>query len=472
MEPSQIVIIGFGAIAKSFITLLLNNSTKLQSLPVVIFEPKDLKTSETFNMVSQRMKTTYIQTHMTQDNYKQLFQKYVKQNAIVLECAYRISTVDIINECQKYQCVYITTAIDNWIHSNATIFEVKKSILKNVKYNKYPMTSVLNHGMNPGLVSHFVKYLLSQLAIKSKNQNNLELLQKNQYNYLAKNLGLSLIQITERDNQISNVRTTEKLFCNTWSVIGFIDEATIGAEISWGTHEKKIPINADTTKINDSCQVYMLQHGNQLRALSYEPEGGKLSGYCIPHAECYSLAQFLQIKNNSQIIYRPTVYYSYLVPDNAKLMCHYLDYCLDADFLPFNEHVLRSDEIISGFDSVGCLAFFSNESQNELAGKRYWIGSIMSNDLAKNRFPEINVTCMQVGISLLACVEWMIQHPYKGIIEPEEVDTSFILNYCNKWLGKLFCIDVTDKCDLPSDQFSDLVISPNGILFKEKNVYF
>jgi homospermidine synthase len=465
MEPSQIVIIGFGAIAKSFITILLNSSSKLQSLPVVIFEPKDLSSSETFNLVSSKMKTIYIQTHVKQNNYISLFKKYVKQNAIVLEAAYRISTLDIINECQKYKCVYLSTACDSWVHSNSTLFEVQQKIMKGIQYDNQHMTAVLNHGMNPGLVSHFVKYLLSQLAIKSKNTNNIDLLKQNKYNQIAQNLGLSLIQIAERDTQISNVITTEKLFCNTWSVIGFVDEATLGAEISWGTHEKKLPSNADTSKLNDTCQIYLRLHGNQLRTLSYEPEGGRLSGYCIPHAECYSLAQFLQIKNNSQILYRPTVYYSYLVSDNAKLMSHYLDYCLDSNFLPLNEHVLRSDEIISGYDSVGCLVFFGNKNDTtELAGKRYWIGSIMSNEIAKNKFPEINVTCMQVGISILSCIEWMIQNPNQGVIEPEEVDTTFILDYCKKWLGKLFCLDVTSKCGLDSDQFSDLVVFPNGII--------
>lgn len=32
-------------------------------------------------------------------------------------------------------------------------------------------------------------------------------------------------------------------------------------------------------------------------------------------------------------------------------------------------------------------------------------------------------TCMQVAVSLLASIEWMIENPHMGIIEPEDVDT-------------------------------------------------
>lgn len=467
MDPKQLVFIGFGAVARSLVTIMLNVDTRIKKLPILIIEPKNLDNSDTYitlcgYMKANKLPIKYIRTKLTKENYINIFGNYVKNNAIVIDIAYRVNTLDIIIECRKRQCVYVNTAIDEWERSKIPLFTLKKKILAGVTANReMNMTTVLNHGMNPGLVTHFMKFLMKVLAKKSSNDKLIQLCNSGKYNYVAKELGLTLIQIAERDSQTTHLTSNENSFYNTWSIIGLLDESALNAEVSWGTHEKKIPIGADVSDLNDSCQIRLPLLGNQLRTRSFEPEGGKLTGYCIPHAECYSLANFLQVKDVSGnvSIYRPSVYYSYLIPDTAKLITHYMEYCLDDNGFPKEEHVLRSDEILSGFDSVGCLAFFNN-------GKRYWIGSTMYNNFAKKYSPEINVTCMQVGISVLACVEWMLLNPNKGLLEPEDVDTAFVLSYCRKWLGKLYCADVTDKCGLKSDQFSDLMIFPNNVVFK------
>ena len=69
----------------------------------------------------------------------------------------------------------------------------------------------------------------------------------------------------------------------------------------------------------------MKQFGHELKTISYEPAGGKLIGMNIPHAECYSLVDFLKIDTQ----YRPSIHYSYLPSDNCKLITHYRDFCVD-----------------------------------------------------------------------------------------------------------------------------------------------
>lgn len=94
------------------------------------------------------------------------------------------------------------------------------------------------------------------------------------------------------------------------------------------------------------------------------------------------------------------------------------------------------------------------------------MGSIVDNEMAKAISPEINATCAQVAISVLACVEWMLLNPHRGIIEPEFVDSEFILDYCREWLGEFYVADVTEDCKIESDQLEDLLKSPNYILFE------
>jgi homospermidine synthase len=506
---TQLVLIGFGMVSRTMMTMMLKLNPTMARLPIVIIDPKKIvpagrgrggrggnvghaqqsggghgdagaipprpasfnkkKSTQKFahqpevirsEVLGKLMKinpnVTILQQKVTKDNYKSLFETYVLDGAVVVDVAVRVDTVSLIQECQRKKCLYVNTAIDYWVHNDDSLMTVKQHILDNIKYGAHEkrMTAVLNHGMNPGLVSHFTKTLLGILAQRSSDLKLHEWYDKRKYNLIAKKLGLTLIQIAERDNQQTTRPSTEDEFTNTWSVVGLIDEALLKTEVSWGTHESVTPKSASGKK---NSQIILPAIGSQVRTRSYEPKGGAFTGYCIPHAEAYSIANFLRVGRG----YNPSVYYSYLIPDTAKLISHYLEYALNEDYLPKHEHVLRSDEITSGYDSVGILAFFRTPK----GLTKYWVGTIISNDYAKKISPEINGTCLQVAISVLGCIEWMIQNPHKGIIEPEMVDTDFIIDYAHEWLGEFFYDDVTDTCDIESDELSKLLSSPNGILF-------
>jgi homospermidine synthase len=191
--------------------------------------------------------------------------------------------------------------------------------------------------------------------------------------------------------------------------------------------------------------------------MSYEPMKGKFTGTCIPHAESYSLAKLLRTNK-----YCPSIYYSYLMCNDAKLILNYAEFALDKDDLPKSYHILRSDEIVNGYDSVGCLFYFNNKNKGK---KYYWYGSILDNEFAKTISPEVNATTIQVAISIYAAILWMQENPKKGILEPEELDTDFVLNIARPYLGDFYYKDVSNEYKPPGDTFYDLVVLPNS-LFK------
>jgi len=465
MKPSQLILIGFGAVCKAMMTAMcVTNPNLAFHLPILIIDPKTLNKSEIYKKLRRNNdKVSHLQVKITENNYHDIFKNYIHKNAIVVDLAWRVDTACLIQECQNKHCLYINTAIDNWSHNKTPLFVVKQEILNNIKYPKTKMTAIINFGINPGTISIITKKLLELVAKKSNDKDALALVEENKYNLLAQHLGLTLIQIAERDNQVSKHTSDENRLVNTWSIIGFIDEAFINSAVSWGTHEKLLPIMADLSPLKTVGQLVLPVMGYQTRTKSYEPKGGVFTGYGITHAECYSLVDLLTVGDPSRPIYRPSVYYSYLIPDTAKLLCHYGEYSLDTHFTPKAEHVLRSDEIENGYDSVGCLAFFRQGSGSQL--KKYWMGTILSNTTVRQLSPEINATCLQVGISALAAIEWMLMNPHRGIIEPEVVDTDFIIEYTHEWLGEFYFEEVTDKCPIDTDQYSDLVSCPAN-LFK------
>ena len=129
--------------------------------------------------------------------------------------------------------------------------------------------------------------------------------------------------------------------------------------------------------------------------------------------------------------YCPTIYYSYEICENAQDIVRCGEKCLNSQGLPKENYVLKSKDITEGYDSIGCLFNCSK-------GNSYWMGTIVDNEDAYKISPEINATTQQVGIHLLASVIWMINHPYMGVIEPEYLDTEFILGYCKDYFGQFY----------------------------------
>lgn len=429
---------GYGAVARTLLTLMLREENWLLDLPVIIIENTDSPENETiynvfgkWNKISEsdnlytstNRNALWINEKITEESYQYLFNlgKNIQEIncGIMIELAYRLETYDLINWCVKNNFMYINTAIDKWqLDHSKSIAELKDKILRHT-HNTKNYTVLLNHGMNPGLISHMVKELLVILNNTTHTENT-------NYAELAKNIGLEVIQISERDTQISKtVRTTRKLYTNTWSVVGLLDELFDPVQIAWGSHEKTLP--HDVVKYVNG-QIILERTADKVTSESYEPNGGELRGYAIPHAETYSLYNMLKTDT-----YNPTIYYSYDVPEGAKEIIRIGESNLNDEGLPEKTYVLKSKDIDSGFDSVGCLFVCKD-------GTTHWMGTILDNETAKTLSLEVNATTIQVGISLLAAIIWMINNPFSGIIEPENVDTTFILGYAKikKWLGAFY----------------------------------
>jgi homospermidine synthase len=90
---------------------------------------------------------------------------------------------------------------------------------------------------------------------------------------------------------------------------------------------------------------------------------------------------------------------------------------------------IMTDEITSGSDVLGAL----------LMGHAYnawWTGSNLSIEESRRLVPHQNATTMQVGISVVAAVTWMIENPRRGVCVPEDLPHDCILPIARPYLGK------------------------------------
>lgn len=130
--------------------------------------------------------------------------------------------------------------------------------------------------------------------------------------------------------------------------------------------------------------------------------------------------------DDKKCVYRPTVHYAYCCADAAWNSIHELSM---RDYEPQPRLRCMNDDIVSGTDELGCL----------LMGHDYgawWIGSVLDINEARTLAPGQNATTLQVAISVIAAIAWMIENPSKGLCLPDHIDSDYILNFSMPYLGK------------------------------------
>ncbi|HJV11504.1 MAG TPA: saccharopine dehydrogenase C-terminal domain-containing protein [Burkholderiales bacterium] len=193
-------------------------------------------------------------------------------------------------------------------------------------------TAVCDHGTNPGLISHFVKQGLLDIAARAlrrrgmiaRRRQRLERqIEDEDFAQLSRELGVKVIHCSERDTQRAARPTAPDEFVNTWSVQGLWEEAIAPAELGWGTHEKRLPPMAVRPRSGPRNQIILRQMGLNTFVRSWVPSQ-EIVGMMMPHGETFTLSNALTVRANGRAIYRPTVHYAYLPSNAATISLHEL----------------------------------------------------------------------------------------------------------------------------------------------------
>jgi len=351
----------------------------------------------------------------------------------LLNLSVDVSSIALVKLAHEKGALYLDTCIEPWPggytdatipHAKRTNYALREEALMLRKEGARAPTAVLTHGANPGLVSHFVKQALLNIAgdtgVDAGTPNTRE-----EWGQLSRKLGIKVIHIAERDTQLASKPKEFNEFVNTWSVDGFVSEGQQPAELGWGTHEKNFPRDGKRYDFGNGSSIYLMQPGAATRVRTWTPKAGHFHGFLITHGEAISIADYLSVKQSSEVVYRPTVHYAYHPSDSAVVSVH--------EFAGRNWHLqdrqrILMDEIISGEDELGVL----------LAGHKknaYWFGSRLSIDEARRLCPHNNATSLQVTVSCLSGMIWAMENPNAGLVEPDEIDFRRNLEIALPYLG-------------------------------------
>ncbi len=403
---------------------------------------------------------TFIQQTITPENLTDTLKTYLSQGDLLIDLAYNIESTQVVAWCHANGVMYLNTSIELWdpyydientppTERTLYVRHVGLRMLTDLWDEKGP-TMILEHGANPGLVSHWTKValetiserILDQLPASERRDHLQEALQKAQWNQMAHLTGTKVIHISERDTQISHQPKRVDEFVNTWSVEGFYEEGIAPAEMGWGTHERRLPEGAHVHTFGPSNQICLNQMGINTYVRSWVPMG-EILGMVIRHGEAFTLSDFLTVYRGGIPIYRPTVHYAYMPTDAALASLHEMkmsNYDLQSQI-----RIMR-DEITEGKDELGVLLL-----GHDLNG--WWVGSQLDIHEARRSVPGQNATTLQVAASVLGALFYMIQHPHEGVLLPEQLPHREILEVATPYLGPIASVQ-TDWTPL-KNRFAD-----------------
>jgi homospermidine synthase len=439
--PGRILVIGLGGVSRCTLPLLFDRL----GAPSAQYTVMDFADVEADHVRWVRdMGATFVEGRVTPQNYRAMLEEHVGPGDLVIDLAWNIDTLAVLDWCHARGVRYVNASLEVWDPyagigteppQARTLYARHMRLRKLVESwggNSGP-TAVLDHGANPGLVSHFTKEALLDMAnawlsngaapgmLRERVE---QAAASREFNHLARALGVKTIHISERDTQISSQPKSENEFVNTWSVEGFYEEGIAPAELGWGTHERSLPPGAQTHPDGPRNQICLAHPGCRTWVRSWVP-CGEIVGMVIRHGEAFSISQHLTVEEGGTPVYRPTVHYAYCPADAAIASLHELH--MRRDRLQERQRIM-SDDIVEGRDELGCL----------LMGhpfKSWWIGSLLDIHETRRLVPNQNATTLQVAASVLAASQWLIDHPHQGVCLPDDIPHEPILRTAKPYLG-------------------------------------
>ncbi len=423
----RFVIVGFGSIGQGVLPLLLRHIDMRPDQVTIV--TAELRGEE----VAAEYGVRFVETALTRENYRAVLDNWLGRGDFLLNVAVDVSSVALIELCQEKGALYLDTCIEPWPGgytdpklppSARSNYALRESALALRRRGDGHPTAVLTHGANPGIVSHFVKQALLDVA-RDANPTVDAPADRAAWGQLAQRLGVKAIHIAERDTQVAQIPKEPGEFVNTWSIDGFFSEGSQPAELGWGTHERHFPADGRRHDFGSQAAIYLMRPGGATRVRSWTPLEGPYLGFLITHGESISIADYLTLREGEGVYYRPTCHYAYHPCDDAVLSLHEL---AGKNWHLQSRKRLMMDEIDRGIDELGVLLLGPQKGV-------YWYGSRLSIEEARRVAPHNNATSLQVTAAVLAGVVWAIEHPHRGIVEPEEMDFARILEIAGPYLG-------------------------------------
>jgi len=425
----RLVMVGCGSIGQGVLPLILRHiDIKPSQITIVTGDERG-------HDVANEYGVRFIDEPLTRENYRAVLESLLGPDDFLLNLSVDVSSVALVELARARGALYLDTCIEPWpggytdptlTLSQRSNYGLRESALKLAPGSEGKPTAVIAHGANPGLVSHFVKQALLNIA-RDTGAKAAVPQDRDGWARLARDLGVKVVHIAERDTQLAREPKQPGEFVNTWSIDGFVSEGCQPAELGWGTHEKHFPADGARHGYGCDAAIYLKRPGAGTRVRSWTPLEGPYHGFLVTHNESISIADYFTVREGGKATYRPTVHYAYHPCDDAVLSLHEI---AGKNWQVQDRKRLIVEEIASGIDELGVLLMGH-------AKGAYWYGSRLSIDQTRKLVPHNNATSLQVTVAVLAGLVWAIENPRAGVVDADQIDHARALEICMPYLGEV-----------------------------------
>lgn len=494
----KIVILGCGAVGKATL-YYLTKFIKCSYKDVIILDM--YKNEAEFPAVQRCLKkgARFVQFEILQNNVPEMLDKVLKvsKGDVVIEVTTRTPTLRIFAECRKRGIIFVSTDINRADEGSIDHLDKTQPFadsiymyhvatdemdMKTRHYANSKTTAVHESGMNPGLITTFVKRGLRDIAKYVLIHSNRKeycvklkaLLRAEDYRGLCEYLQVHVIHCSEIDTQMPSVERLKEIkkkniLVNTWSVNGMVEEATEPCTISLGTHEKNVPLASKDISIDYVPHVGVFHKpGMKTFFRTYlpvdeNPDGSlvfkEIKGFTLPHGETLSLQRYLTTDT-----YAPTMHYVYqMCPlTMAQLKGKTPEQLTKWTWDRRNWKVMNVyDDDIHGTDNVGATFLLGcNPITGEQKPWGWWSGSILNDQYTRNvlKDPYFGPTVIPVMAGILSGAAWALKNPNRGMVYPEAMDDRFIFRMAKKYLGRWYSRPITG-CNIKGTRLTQLLVT-------------
>lgn len=428
--PGKLLIVGFGSIGQGVLPLILRH-IGIDKKKVRIIAADDLGKS-----IAKKEGIPFKVQPLTRDNYQAVLDTYLDKGDFLLNLSVDVSSIDLMAYCNARDILYLDTVVEPWLGgytdpnlsvSERSNYGLRETLLDAKKRFAGGVTAVSTHGANPGIVSHFVKQALMNIA-RDTGHKTAKPKTRADWASLMRDLGVKVVHIAEYDSQVSKHPKKIGCFENTWSVPGFHSEGVCQpCELGWGSHEKHFPKNGHRHTYGCGAAIYLDQPGARTLVRTWTPEHGPFLGRVVTHNESVSIADYYSIGKGSKASFRPTVHYAYRSCDASILS---LEECFGRNSELQSEQRVLMDDIVRGMDELGVLLMGHKKGI-------YWYGSQLTMEATRKLAPYQNATGLQVTAGVLGGMIWAIENPRAGVVEADEMDYERIMEIIEPYLGKM-----------------------------------
>src|SRR6202142_2878716 len=205
---NKILFVGYGAVAQCALPILVKH-IKVPARDITVMDFEDRR-----GVLGPWLKrgVTFVQKRVTRANMGSLLGKYLEAGDLLIDLAWNIDCCEILQWCHDRGVLYVNTSVELWDpYENAkgappqqmTLYWRQMNLRRmTAKWTQPGPTAVIEHGANPGLISHFTKQGLLDIGnravkdgkVKGKAADELhQLIAGQKFNRLAMTLGVKAI---------------------------------------------------------------------------------------------------------------------------------------------------------------------------------------------------------------------------------------------------------------------------------------